>query len=453
MTSACARLREALSLLLLGLLPFHALLVTVGTRVLAGPGQAPLGMLAAWKEAVIVLIVLCAIAEMLARRPALRLDRLDLCAAVFLCIGAAWFALRPGSQALYGVKYDLAPVVVFAVLRHVAWSEAFRRRMLLVLLGAGVLTAAYGLLTLFLPIEAFQMLGYGDLHSLYLASGPLPPFHDIGGTALRRMQAGFAGPNQLGLWLLLPWSIAWALLLQSPKRTFAAYAVLFTGFGIAASFSRAAWIAAIIVVIAVFAGSAAAPRRRTLLGTLAGIAVLIAMLFAAAPSVVVRIASSADHLRRPIAALQQLAVSPMGMGLGTAGPASNRFSNTCVDLPAGADVAWATEHPELCVFVAGTQVQPADTACACPVLPENWYLQLGLELGVFGMTAFLMLLFMILRALRPARLPIERAAWASLLGLAAAGMVLHAWEDAAVAYSSWMLLAVCLPPRALVKKA
>ena len=57
------RLRESLTILLLGLLPFHAFLVTTGTNVIAGSGNAPLTMLALWKEALLGVILVLATLE------------------------------------------------------------------------------------------------------------------------------------------------------------------------------------------------------------------------------------------------------------------------------------------------------------------------------------------------------------------------------------------------------
>src|SRR5438876_1171140 len=60
-------LRERLTLALIALLPFHALFITVATKLIAGPGHAPLGPLAIWKEALLGLIVALAIVEILIR--------------------------------------------------------------------------------------------------------------------------------------------------------------------------------------------------------------------------------------------------------------------------------------------------------------------------------------------------------------------------------------------------
>ena len=445
MTNALLRLREALLLALLALLPFHALLVTVGTRAFAGPGHAPLGALAAWKEGVLLLVLSCACVELLLRKRRPHFDVMDAWGVAFLLAGAAWCVARPGAAALYGVKYDLVPVAAFLLLRRVDWSQQFLRRACAVLLVAGIIAGVYGLLTLRLPMAFFRFLGYADLHSLYVPSGSLPPFHQIGESMLRRVQSGFAGPNQLGLWMLLPWSVAWAQLLQSPRRKLATLAIMPVGLAIAGSLSRAAWIGAVIVVVALFVRATSGAARRRVLASAAGAVVLgVGMLFILAPSTVVRMASSADHIRRPVEAVRRIVAHPWGTGLGTAGPASNRISDACVDLPAGADASWAAAHPALCVFVAGVQVQPAGKACTCPVLPENWYLQIGVELGIVGMLLFIGLLLAALWALARRGMLESDAMFAAVMALSAAALVLHAWEDAAVAWTSWILAAAVL---------
>lgn len=454
MLRAVSRVRETLCLVLLALLPFHALLVTVGTRALLGPDHAPMGFLAAWKEGVLALVFFLAFLEWAASRDRWRLDAIDAAALLFLFLAGVWFAAQPGARAVYGLKYDALPIIVLLVLRRVRWSECFVQRATWVVLAAGLVTALYGGLTLVLPMSVFRTLGYGDLHSLYVASGPLPPFHDIGSTALRRMQAGFSGPNQMGLWLLLPWSMAWLLLLRRTHRMWAFGVMILTGVAIAASLSRAAWIGAFVALLLCIHASTTGEVRRRLLGSIVASAAMIAFAgITLAPAVVVRMASSADHWRRPLEAIAILHASPLGTGLGSAGPASNRFSDTCVHLPADADASWAEPHPELCVFVGAEQVQPIGKSCACPFLPENWYLQLGVELGLPGVLLFVVLLALMLTFLFKSRLPLSQGVFAAFSGVCIAGLVLHAWEDAAVALTLWLLSAVCLPVRHIEKTA
>ncbi|HRH93764.1 MAG TPA: hypothetical protein PKV72_04520, partial [Candidatus Peribacteria bacterium] len=180
-------------------------------------------------------------------------------------------------------------------------------------------------------------------------------------------------------------------------------------------------------------------------GCVAAFVVIVAV---ARPASVLRLASSRGHLEKPLHALQLIGEHPFGIGLGTAGPASNRFSDTCVELEAGADATWAQEHPDLCVMVGGTQVQPAKP-CDCPLLPENWYLQIGIETGVLGLLLFLSLLAVVWNSLLKLKVSVPLAVPVALMlaGVSVAALFLHAWEDAATAYTVWILVAAALSPQ------
>jgi hypothetical protein len=396
-----ASLRERLVVALLVLLPLHAFLVTVATRMIAGPEHAPLGILAAWKEGALILVLALAVLEIAtgtekARRAALRVDALDGLLLAFAALAVA-VTLAAGGGArmlLLGARYDLVPLAAFFVLRRAHWSLRFWREAEAVIIAAGCAIAGYGLLTLLLPDGFFAWLGYSPLHSLYLPDGPIAAFQHIGSSALRRIQSTMSGPNQLGMWLLLPWSLLWVTAVSrwSASRTHRLSSrlvagVLAVGFAILFTFSRAAWIAAAVIAIATLWRAPGHGKRLA-----AGIAIVIVGIVAGIalvrPEIVLRAASSADHVRRPLQAVTRMAAHPLGMGLASAGPASNRVSDACVELPAGSDTAWARPHPELCVFVGGVQAQPADRACSCPFLPENWYLQIGVETGALGFLLF-----------------------------------------------------------------
>lgn len=438
--------RERLALLLMALLPLHALLVTVLTKALAGPGHAPLPALALWKEGVLALVLLLAAAEcMRAGRKVFHLDRLDACIAGLLLLSVLATAFTHGDWKLYliGFKYDFVPLIAFFLLRRVRWSERFFSAAAAVLLGAGGAVALYGFFTLVAPLSFFRALGYSDLHSLYVPNAPLAAFQQVGGTALRRMQSTMSGPNQLGLWLLLPWSLALlALLGRIPRQAHlrstlhaSAYAVIIGG-AVLFTFSRTAWVAAAAVALGALWTLPKSARERYLVRG-AGLCMALTV-FAAlvAPEVMVRIASSRDHFRKPLAALQTMAAHPLGLGLGAAGPASNRVSDACVFLEAGADAAWAADRPDLCVFVGGAQAQPAGRACQCPTVTENWYLQMGVEMGVAGLALFTALTLLLLLRLAPVP-----QVFLPFLGVSIAGLFLHAWEGPDVSYTLWLLAA------------
>jgi len=469
------RLRERLTLLLIALLPLHALLVTVGTKLLMGRGHAPLAYLAIWKEALLGVILVLSVMEVVratgnGRRTKdkglregnvfWRMDWIDGLIVALLVLGFVVTAFTHGDWmlAFLGFRYDFVPLVAFLLARRVAWSEAFMHMVPQVLIGVGVIVSAYGILTAFLPMKFFLWLGYSPAHSLYFADGPLAAFQQVSDTALRRIQSTMSGPNQLGLWLLVPLGIWFSWLAKG--RGILEYwntgtlkywmsGVLLLG-ALFLTFSRAAWIAAFVMAMVTLCRSV--PRRllkRVAVGAVlivVAIAVTASLLF---PSVFFRLSSSRGHLTRPLQAIGHMVDHPFGEGLGAAGPASNRVSETCVFLRPQDDPSWAKTTPRLCVFLGQTQVQPADHVCRCPFLPENWYLQIGVEMGVVGCVLFLVLVVLILRILarelgNSGTRELGTVAFLAFLGISIAALFLHAWEDSAVAYTLWLLAATQL---------
>jgi len=488
--------RERLTLVLLALLPFHAFLVTVSTKLIAGKGHAPLAVLAVWKEGLLGVILLLMVVELFTSRErvlrisysVLRTDAIDVLVLFLLLLGAVVtvFAHGDWKLAALGFKYDFLPIVGFFIARRVEWSQRFQHAVVNVLLAVGALVAAYGILTVFLPTAFFQWLGYGPAHSLYFAAGPLAAFQQVSETALRRVQSTMSGPNQLGLWMLIPFALLLSLVRATresskekrslrlaalaqgrplpplvpsavegwravPSRWLLVVCMFLIVTVLFLSFSRSAWIAAVVMVFVKVSGSV--PRhllKRAMLGgalIVMFLTVIVTLLF---PSVFFRLSSSRGHLVRPLQAIGRMISHPLGMGLGSAGPASNRVSETCVFLRPQDDPGWAKTTPTLCVFLGTTQVQPLDHVCRCPFLPENWYLQIGVEMGVVGFILFVALtVFLLLRLARELKnsgtRELASVVFLAFLGISIAALVLHSWEDSAVAVTVWLLAAVALP--------
>ena len=427
-------LRQRLTLFLLVLLPLHAFLVTVGTKALQGSGNAPMVSLSLWKEAVLLLILALACKEIVQKAKMPRLDMFDWLILTMLILSVMVTAMTDGDWKLYlfGFKYDFIPLAAFVILRRVQWSDAFRKRLISVLLIVGIVVAAFGIATLAFPSSFFSLFGYSDLHSLYVPNGPLAAFQQIESLGVRRIQSTMSGPNQLGLWLLLPWSIA----LLRRRYMF----LILIAIAILLTFSRSAWIASGVIFLIVLFKSV--PRKVFFyaLGGLFSASLLAFMvLYSFAPDIVMRSASNSNHLARPLEAIEVMKENPLGLGLGTAGPASNRVSDACVHLPEGSDASWASDRPDLCVFTGDIQVQPHGRVCNCPLLPENWYLQMGVEMGILGFVLFITLIIFVLLRLRS-----SPYALLPFVGISIAALFLHAWEGSAVAYTTWILAAVSL---------
>jgi hypothetical protein len=490
------RFREWLTLILLCLLPFHAFLVTVGTKMILGPGHAPLSVLALWKEGFLALVVLLVVVEIIIRSfrtdsatSVWSFDLLDwlillgLILASTVSFDPASFAKSGGflpslsqfrfgeadRRFLYGIKYDFLPLVVFFFLRRVTWSTEWVRRTLIGLVIIAFIIAVYGILSILFPSSWFTFLGYSDMHSLYIPSGPLAAFQQIEGLAIRRIQSVMSGPNQLGLWLLLPLSILLSMGVHavdthlSGGRPLRVFLVLFWGascvFLLSAmmlTYSRTAWIAAcvmsvgLLLMLVAHLHSTKRVRRfffAFLLCVVLGGAVLAVNVVKLYPALFVRDQSLSGHIEKPLQALKIIQEHPFGLGLGTAGPASNALSDTCVFLPLGTDYSWAKDRTDLCVFVGGTRRLPAGRSCDCPLLTENWYLQWGVEMGIAGLLLSLLLPFLVLwKLLKADQLSpvLRRSVFLAFLGVSIGGLFLHAFEDSATAYTLWVLLAVAL---------
>lgn len=484
-------LRERLTLILIGFLPFHAFLVTLGTKVLKGPGQPPLAVLALWKEGVLGVIIAlalweivwCVRGELRMKNYELRMniDWIDACIVGLLAIALALFAFgKPDSLAIFalGFRYDFLSLMAFLILRRVTWSDHFRSAAIRLMMIIGVIVSIYGFLSLLLPDQFFAVFGYADFHSLYKHYTPLAPFQYIQNSSVRRMQSTFSGPNQLGLWLLIPLSIGLTealrrrvLSISSLRRcgsVWQGFFVLSVLVALVLTFSRTAWVAAVVIVIAALAlhvSYRAFVRLSAIIGSVGVVASIIFALLV--PSVAVRLGSTREHLALPLRALGIMTEHPLGLGIGMAGPATNRRGDTCVFLRPQDDPKWAAAQPDLCVFTATTQVQPVGRACDCPLLTENWYLQIGVELGWLGMGVFVVLILLLLKNLwaaigdkRQARttgqLTADRLspiAFLAFLGISVGALFLHAWEDSAVSYTTWILLASVCTVRAWKPKA
>ena len=459
------RFREHLTLAFIALLPFHALLVTVGTKLILGPGHAPMPMLAGWKEGLLALILVFAALEFVTsgKRKAVsgKFDFVDALIGALFVIAL----LLPKTNFLFGFKYDFIPLIAFVMLRRVPWSDQFKSNAMNLILIVGTIVAAYGILSFWLPEKFFYMLGYSDAHSLYLPNSPLAAVQQISGTSIRRIQSVMSGPNQLGIWLLIPLSIYSDKLLSTSRKwkIFSIFNFQFSILLIALvlTFSRSAWIAAFVIAcVALFKNFS---KKCTPYVFAGGGAVLLTalVLIWVWPAVFVRSISLQGHLERPMQAIRVMIDQPFGLGLGSAGPAANRIHPPCVFLHDGDDASWAKTNPDLCVFVGNVQVQPV-TPCDCPLIPENWYLQVGVELGWVGFTLYCALIVIILRRLAVesgsldalgrkvgSKLSVFHFQFSTLLlffGITLAALFLHAWEDSAVAYTAWVLVAGIIRP-------
>jgi O-Antigen ligase len=397
------RIMAAGLLVVLALMPFHAVL-TVGLGHLLGHRSA----WQAWKDAAIAGMALIAAWE-LARRPPAR-ERLRpwlLPLGVFAAICLTVTALqRPAPvTVLFGLKVDLEFLVAFA-LAVLVGHRRLAERAVRIVLATGAAVGVIAILQAYLWPDMLRGVGYGPTTILpYLYVDPTDH--------LRRVLSTLGGPNQLGEFLILPLCLSLHACVRRPGWQHAAL-VAVLAIALLNSYSRSAWLGAVVAIAVTTVLALRWPARRWLPAAGGGSVLLAAAAWLAGQTGRGRAVlahanarsarvydSSAGHMVALRHGLTTLRHHPLGSGLGTAGPAS---------LSAG-----------------------------LPVITENYYLQLAIETSVLGLIAFAALVAVLgVRLYRRRR----EVGWAApvlgaLVGLSVVNLFLHGWADTSTALVFW----------------
>lgn len=420
-------------MVILLLLPFHAFL-TVWLSSNIGHYTA----LRLWKEVLLVLSIIGASFLLLTDskiRSHTLTRRLVWAILAYIGLTIAWglIALNQHDVTAKALGYGLITDLRFLAFFLVTWAVALRMARLRahwqwLVYWPAALVVIIGLLQVFiLPPDVLRHFGYGP--NTISAVETINQNHHY-----HRIASTLRGANPLGAYLIIPISLLTVLLVR-PKRTWQQAAFLVASLIVLFfSFSRSAWIGAIISVIVVLALTVATPKMRRLT-LIIGVAILLLgaaslivlrhnthyqnFVFHTDNNSVVKHSSNQGHIGALKAGLQDMRHEPLGEGPGTAGPASVY-----------------NDH----------QVRIA----------ENYYVQVGQETGWFGLLLFGLITAGVgyLLFLRRAD-PLALSLFASLIGLAVINMFSHAWTDDTLAYIWWGLAGIAmaqLPQPALEEK-
>jgi len=321
----------------------------------------------------------------------------------------------------YGLIVDLRFPIFFLVTWAVALRLArLRTRWQWLVLWPAAVVVVFGLLQVFiLPHNFLQHFGYGPK--------TIPVEETINHNPhYLRIASTLRGANPLGAYLLIPISLL-AVQLSGAKRSWrqalfllAALVVLFY------SFSRSAWVGAILSIGIILMISIKSQKTRRLLALTAGlllivfIALFIAFrhntrvqnfVFHTQTNSSVKSTSDQGHSSALAVSLRDLGHDPLGRGPGTAGPAS----------------VYNTGHSQR--------------------IAENFYIQIGQETGWLGLFLFALINLGVgyLLWLRRSD-PLALSLFASLIGLTLVNMLSHAWADDTLAYVWWGLAGVAMAP-------
>jgi hypothetical protein len=300
-------------------------------------------------------------------------------------------------------------------------QDRIRHQALKVVAIGGLVVVAFGAMqALFLPNDILKHVGYGP--------ETIAPYRTIDENQnFVRINSTLRGPSPLGLYLVLFvtlvagwWTKSGRSILVGPKTLQSRWSILavslLAALTLYASFSRSAWLATVIsLALFMLWGVNKKLRRRLILIGLLGALASIVLVSAFWQTDIVQntllhrdpnqsVAEDSDDLRYSASrqAIEDIADNPLGSGSGSAGPASFYDNN--------------------------------------PKISENYYLQIGQELGVAGMVLFVCILWLTAKNFwRNKEKLIPRVLLASLVGLSVANLFLHAWAQDEIALIWWGL--------------
>ncbi len=403
---------------LIATMPFYAFITVFGSLIIGHYTTVRL-----YKETLLVLLMIISIWWILIDRRLAKdffKDRLVKLSVVFAAMVVLWglISYLTGHVSLkafgYGLIVDLRIFLVFVIAYLLSLKYRFNEKKIFkLILYPALVIVGFGLLQIFvLPHDFLSHFGY--------SLKTIMPFETINNNSKYvRIISLMRGSNPLGTYLIIPISALSLLLFRKSKiRLKASIFLLLSLVVLLFTFSRSAWIGAFVSVCLVVFLKIPSPVVKKRLIYLAVSALILFGL-----SVVVfrnnhvyqnlvfhtqsnsKSASSSDagHLSAVSSGIHQIIANPVGEGTGTAGPASVYNSKSS------------------------------------PRIAENFYIQIGQELGLAGLAVFLAIQIIVAIRLYKRNSDLGIIMFASFIGITVVNMFSHAWADDSLAYVWWGL--------------
>lgn len=321
------------------------------------------------------------------------------------------------SSALLGSVYNLRPLMLASIglAVGVTYRDTIKTATQKIILGISGFVASLGIIQYFLPNDFLLKLGYS------FERGAREAFLIDDKIGLTRVMSTIRDPNSLGAFLIVTSSLTLALgLIAKPKVARKISYLLAIQLGaLMLTFSRSAWLGLAVTFVIVIASSERFRRYFSLRNIVIGLTVIGVLFIVSLPLIrnshiaenlifhsdetTTEIDSNQKHINYLTDGASKIIRHPIGHGPGTAGIVSIRNAR-------------------------GT------------VLTENYYLQIGYEIGALGLVLFVYLNYLVYRLLQKSpKKPLKIALLASFWGLVVTNMLLHTWSNEAVAMIWWMI--------------
>lgn len=410
--------------LILVLLPFHALFTTW-----VGSSTGHLDLFRIWKEillalsAPLVILLVYKSKDIQKRLKTSWISRLFLLYLALHLIIGAWALSQHQVTAtaliyalIINLRFVFFFILCFIVSLHSGFLKANWRKILLI---PACVVIGFGLIQKLLPLDFLRHFGYGP-HTI-------PAYQTVDSDIdYRRIQSTLRGANSLGAYLVL--TVAALITIMRKSRSILAVGTISGLVVLFYTYSRSAELGLIVslILLAWLSRPKFNWRQPVILGAV--ILIIVAggfyflgssqnaqdTLFHTSNTSVSKQSSNEARLNAMEQGVKDIWHQPLGHGPGTAGPAS--FRND----------------------------QP-------PRVAENYFLQIGQEVGLIGMAIFVAINALLAKQLwrrRQDQLP--RILLASFIGLTFINLLSHAWTDDTLSYLWWGLAGVAIATPAIV---
>lgn len=317
---------------------------------------------------------------------------------------AFWFGL------LLNVRSVTFFVALLILARYKTWPLS---KYLRIVISAAVIVSAFALLQyMVLPADFLRHFGY--------STATIEPIETINNNPdYIRVASTLRGANPLGAYMVVIIAVIVALWRQLQRKAVWGIVLALCVGALTFSFSRSAWLGLIAALLCEVALHIKGRKEWIRAGVAAGIAVVLVgglllafrtnnalqnALYHTDDSSTVATSSNDQRSSALMSGLHDVIHEPLGRGTGSAGPAS----------------------------VHNTKA-PARLA-------ENYYLQIGQELGWIGLFTYLALSAVVANELWKRRGdPLARGLLTAFVGLVVVNMLSHAWTDDTLAFTWWGL--------------
>lgn len=295
------------------------------------------------------------------------------------------------------------------------------RKLIKLILIISTIVCLIGLIQYALPKDLMTHFGYS------IERGVKPNFFIDDKPDLPRIMSTLRDPNSLAAYLVIPITLIWAVILQIKRRD--RYTLLFGLLGLhlltlLLTFSRSGlagvMISLFVIAILIKKDLVIKVFNKYWMLIIIGILVVISgafvlrdqyfvqnVIFHSDETTVAELDSNDLHASLAQIGLEGIIDQPIGHGPGTAGIVS-------IQNPNGG------------------------------VLTENYYIQIGYEVGIAGLLLFLMIISTIYRQLLSNKIFISKTLVASFWAFLIINMLLHSWTNEAVAAQWWLLAGMAI---------